>query len=96
MRMVMSMLGIVAVMTLTPGVAGAQDQAQQPAAAADPEASKVVCKKVDATGSRLSKEKICKTRAEWAEARRRDKNDEDHLERTDMANKIGMRGLESR
>lgn len=97
MRKVMSMLGIATLIALAPGVVLAQEQAQQPAAAAaDPDADKVVCKKVDTTGSRLSKEKVCKTRAEWLDVRRRDKDDEDHLERTDMANKIGMKGLDAR
>lgn len=34
-------------------------------AAATSEDDEVVCKKVAVTGSRLQKEKICRTRAEW-------------------------------
>lgn len=39
-----------------------QEVATAPAASDDEE---VVCKKVPVTGSRLQKEKVCRTRAEW-------------------------------
>ena len=37
--------------------------------------NEVVCQKVEQLGSRLSSKKICKTRAEWAEQRRLDRQD---------------------
>jgi invasion protein IalB len=47
----------------------AQQQAAKPAK--DP--NEVVCEKQEVLGSRLNFEKVCKTRAEWAEERRQNR-----------------------
>jgi hypothetical protein len=50
--------------------------AQQPAKPAkDP--NEVVCEKQEVLGSRLATQKVCKTRAEWAEERRQNRMDID-------------------
>ena len=47
--------------------------------ASDPNAK--VCETVSQVGSRLSKKKICATRAEWAEMKRRDREVVDQAQR---------------
>ena len=44
-----------------------------PAGLADP--NEVVCEKQEVTGSRLAARRVCRTRAEWAEARRLDRQE---------------------
>ena len=58
--------------------------AQQRAQATDPNAK--VCETVSQVGSRLSKKKICATRAEWAEMKRQDREVVDQAQR---ASQIG-------
>lgn len=53
--------------------------AQISKAPADPNAK--VCETVSQVGSRLSKKKICATRAEWAEMKRQDREVIDHAQR---------------
>lgn len=53
--------------------------AQSPKASADPNAK--VCETVSQLGSRLSKKKVCATRAEWAEMKRQDREVIDHAQR---------------
>lgn len=48
-------------------------------AALDPNAK--VCETVSQVGSRLSKKKVCATRAEWAEMKRQDREVIDHAQR---------------
>lgn len=57
-----------AAMLPTPAFAQ-QAPAEQPAAAAVPE--KVICKKVEVTGSRLGAKKVCATKSQWDESARR-------------------------
>jgi hypothetical protein len=40
-----------------------------------PDFNKVVCRRIDKTGSRLGSAKVCATKAEWAERERRDQED---------------------
>ncbi len=58
----------------------------QPAQAAPPENDphKVVCKKIDKTGSRLGSTKLCMTKAEWEEKTRRDQEDLKRMQGRDM------------
>lgn len=56
-------------------------QAQTPAPAAGqqqapgPDPNEVICQKQEVTGSRLGVKKVCKTRAEWADARLQDRQE---------------------
>jgi hypothetical protein len=54
------------------GVAQSQ---QQPAAKSAPDPNQVICEKQEETGSRLAAHRVCKTRAEWAEERRLNRQD---------------------
>ena len=58
----------------------------QPVQAAPPatDLHKVVCKRLDQTGSRLGSKKICLTKAEWAERQRRDQEDLRRMQARDM------------
>ena len=50
----------------------------EPASASVPQLedfNKVVCRRIDKTGSRLGSAKVCATRAEWAERERRDQEE---------------------
>ena len=58
--------------------------AQQRAQATDPNAK--VCETVSQVGSRLSKKKICATKAEWAEMKRQDR---EVVEQAQRAAQIG-------
>lgn len=40
-----------------------------------------ICENVSQIGSRLSKKRICATRAEWAERRLQDRKDAEHIQR---------------
>jgi hypothetical protein len=57
----LTMVAIVA----TPAVAGTPTAQVQPAAKFDKPQDKVICRFVNTTGSRLSRNKECKTRAQW-------------------------------
>jgi hypothetical protein len=48
-----------------PAAAGAPTAQAQSAAKSDKPEDKIVCRFVNSTGSRLSREKECKTRAQW-------------------------------
>ena len=52
-------------------------QAPAPASKTDP-SQEVVCEKQEVIGSRLQTKRVCRTRAEWAEAKREDRQ---YLER---------------
>jgi hypothetical protein len=58
---VLTMAAIVA----PPATAGIPTVQAQPAAKPDKPQDKIVCRFVNSTGSRLSREKECKTRAQW-------------------------------
>jgi hypothetical protein len=53
-----------------PAFAQTSQPAQQQAAKPAKDPNEVICEKQEVIGTRLSSEKICKTRAEWAEERR--------------------------
>ena len=50
---------------------------QQPA---DPRMNEVVCQKQEVIGSRLATKRVCKTRAEWADARLEDRRAVDKIQ----------------
>lgn len=60
-----ALLFAMAVTVATPGIAGAPNGQAQVAVRADKQEDKVVCRFVNSTGSRLSRQKECHTRAEW-------------------------------
>ena len=51
----------------TPALAGNPTVPAQPTAKTDPQ-NKIVCKFINTTGSRLSRDRECRTRAEWERA----------------------------
>lgn len=57
----LAMTGLVA----TPAAADAPTGQAQPTAKPDKPEAKVICRFVNSTGSRLSRQKECKTRADW-------------------------------
>lgn len=62
-------------------LAAATVAAQQPPVAPPPthtqsDGDKIVCKRIEETGSRLSSSKVCMTKSQWAE---RTRNDQDNL-----------------
>lgn len=71
-----SAIGLVAG-TSAPGLAQAQSNApaasQQQASSQNP--NEMICRKQEVTGSRLGAKKVCKTRAEWADAQLQDKQE---------------------
>lgn len=79
----MSKLSIIAAAALiaatSAGATGAFAQSVSKAQPLDPNAK--VCETVSQVGSRLSKKKICATRAEWAEMKRQDREVIDHAQR---------------
>ena len=54
-----------AAVVATPAAAGAPTGQDQSAAKPEKPEDKVVCRFVNSTGSRLSRQKECKTRADW-------------------------------
>lgn len=62
---------------------------QAPAAAtteaSDPDANREICKAQTSTGSRLAKKKVCRTKAEWDEINRIQRQDAEQMQRGDMA-----------
>ena len=62
----------------------AQAQSTAPAAsnqqARDPKLNEVVCQKQEVIGSRLGTKRVCKTRAEWADARLQDRQELDRVQ----------------
>ena len=82
----------VSAIALTAGVAAAaQAQTNPPAAgqqqAAGTNPNEIICQKLEVTGSRLAAKKVCKTRAEWADAQLQDRQE---LERVQV-----QRGMKS-
>lgn len=73
-----SVLAVVALVSFA-GIGSSTAVAQQ-AQSADPNAK--VCETVSQVGSRLSKKKVCATRAEWAEMKRQDRDAVDQAQRS--------------
>ena len=71
--------------------AAAQAQNTPPAASqqstSDTRANEIVCQKQEVTGSRLGVKRICKTRAEWAEAQLQDRQEVERVQ-----SRRGMKG----
>ena len=68
------MLAGVACATLlsaAPGFSQTQQDGQKSAKQTDP--NRIICEKVQETGSRLGAKKVCMTAAQWEEQRRRDR-----------------------
>jgi invasion protein IalB len=63
-----------------PAFAQAAPQPSQKAAKTTPDPNEVVCEKEHDSSSRLIVNKVCKTRAEWAEQRRTNRMDLDRLQ----------------
>lgn len=55
-------------------------QQQQPTGKPAKDPNEIVCEKQEEIGSRLATQKICKTRAEWAEERRLNRMDVDKMQ----------------
>ena len=72
-----SVLAVVALISFA--CVGASPALGQKAQPVDPNAK--VCETVSQVGSRLSKKKICATRAEWAEMKRQDREVVDQAQR---------------
>lgn len=49
-----------------------------PAASDAPDANQILCQSVSETGSRLHHSRVCKTRAEWAQERREQRQEVEH------------------
>jgi invasion protein IalB len=64
--------------------AAAQAQSTPPAASqqstSDPRMNEIVCQKHEVTGSRLAAKKVCKTRAEWADAQLQDRQEVERVQ----------------
>jgi hypothetical protein len=58
-----------------PAFAQGTQSSQQAAARSAPDPNQVICEKQEETGSRLAAHRVCKTRAEWAEERRLNRQD---------------------
>ncbi len=56
------------------------------------DANKEICKGEKPTGTRLAKKKICRTKAEWDEYYRQQREETEHMQRNDMANKTPRSG----
>lgn len=72
-------LTLLALATAIPiGAMAAPEKVAPPVA--DPDEK--ICEKVTQIGSRLSRKRICATRAEWAERRLKDRQDAEHIQRS--------------
>lgn len=60
-----TLLLVLAAAISAPAMAGNPAAPAQPGAKADNPDNKIVCRFVNTTGSRLSRDKECKTRAQW-------------------------------
>lgn len=60
-----TLLLVLAAAISAPAMAGNPAAPAQPGAKADNTDNKIVCRFVNTTGSRLSRDKECKTRAQW-------------------------------
>lgn len=91
-------LGLAAlVLAAQPFVAGiamaqAAPAGDAPAAAVAEDAGKEICKGEKPTGTRLAKKKVCRTKAEWDEFYRLQRQETEQMQRNDMANKTPKSG----
>lgn len=102
MKKVISSLAVMVLMTqpmaATAWAQASQDQvATSPAAPAaqapaDPDANREICKAQTTTGSRLAKKKVCRTKAEWDEQYRLQRQEAEQMQRGDMANRTPRGG----
>jgi len=78
-----SAIGLVAGASV-PALAQAQQAQPAPSASqqppADPRLNEVVCQKQEVIGSRLVTRRVCKTRAEWADAKLEDRRAVDKMQ----------------
>jgi hypothetical protein len=54
-----------------PALAQTQPEGQKPAKQTDP--NRIICEKIQETGSRLNSHKVCMTAQQWEDQRRRDR-----------------------
>lgn len=59
----------------TPAFAGADQTTQQQTAKPAKDPNEVICERQEEIGTRLASQRICKTRAQWAEERRLTRQD---------------------
>jgi hypothetical protein len=72
-------LFLLAIAVMIPSAAtSAADETQTNA---DSDQNQKICENVTQIGSRLSKKRICATRAEWAERRLQDRNDAEYIQK---------------
>lgn len=74
-----ALLAVVGLISAT--LVGASEAVAQSASKAQVDPNAKVCETVSQVGSRLSKKKICATRAEWAEMKRADREVIDQVQR---------------
>lgn len=80
------MLAALALLTGSPALAQT-DPAPAAAAASvtSTDDNKQICKKEKPTGSRLAAKKVCRTKAEWDEFYRQQRQETEQMQRNDMA-----------
>jgi invasion protein IalB len=71
---------LVSSVAVSPAVAQSQTAQQQATVKNAHDPNEVVCERQEETGSRLAAQRVCHTRAEWAEQRRLDRQDVDHAQ----------------
>ena len=67
--------GAVAALMMPLICAPAMADPPHPAPRKSPDPNQVICEKQEVVGSRLATRRVCKTRAEWADARLQDRQD---------------------
>jgi hypothetical protein len=87
---------LLAAQPLMATAAMAQEGAAAPTESAKPpvaeDANKEICRGEKPTGTRLAKKKVCRTKAEWDEYYRQQREETEHMQRNDMANKTPRSG----
>ena len=69
-------------MAIAAASVAAAPAAPQAAPASAPDPNEKICENVSMIGSRLTKKRICATRAEWAERRLQDRQDAEKIQRS--------------
>lgn len=69
-KMILAGLACATLLSAAPAVAQTQPDGQKPKQA-DP--NRIICEKVQETGSRLNSRRVCMTAQQWEEQRRRDR-----------------------
>src|SRR3546814_9312965 len=75
MRLMRKIIAVALAVSLAPTAALANDKRDQSADMGD--SNRVICKKLELTGSRLAVKKDCRTAAEWADVRRQQQDTTD-------------------